>query len=126
MVVAAAGPVVTDPMVPVFLGATGHTNNTGELTDRSNRTKGCFGRSIHQDTAVEEAVLLRPDSELAMGWTIGDLTANTNAELVATARKVYGQLMRQRNGRVYWKHVKGHSGHIRNDHADHLATMGLR
>ena len=54
----------------------------------------------------------------------GKVLSNTNTELVTTARKVYGQLLRQRNGRVYWKHVKGHSGHIRNDHADHLATMG--
>ena len=48
VVVAAAGPVVTDPTVPVFLGATGHTNNTGELT---GLIEGMLW-ALHQDTEV--------------------------------------------------------------------------
>jgi ribonuclease HI len=117
----AGGHGYSDAGLPAFLGATSHTNNTGELT---GLIEGMLW-ALEHDTHTEEAVLLRPDNELAIGWTIGDLVADTNAELVATARSVYEKLLQQRKpGRVYRKHVKGHSGHIRNDHADHLANVG--
>ena len=120
VVVAAAGPVVIDAKSAVFLGATRHTNNTGELTGLIESIRW----ALECDTRKDTAVLLRPDSELAIGWTIGDLAAGANAALVQTAQRYYADLMRQRGGRVYWQHVKGHSGHIRNDHVDALATEG--
>ena len=71
-------------------------------------------------------VILRPDSELAMGWIIEDLTAHSNKELISYARNIYARLLTQRRGKVWWKHVKGHSGHYRNDCADRLADEGAK
>ena len=70
---------------------------------------------------------LRPDSDVAIGWVIGDLSPTVNHALVRTARACYKRLLEQRQGRVFWQRVDGHSGHLiclRNDHADHLAKEG--
>ena len=120
VVVSASGPVITDKTAGVFLGAEKHSNNSGELTAL---IEGMLW-ALECDTQPDSAILLRPDSELAMGWTIGDLKAKVNKALVAKARCVYKRLLCQRKGRVYWRHVKGHSGHLRNDHADELANEG--
>ena len=61
-----------------------------------------------------------------MGWVIGDIIAHTNKDLVKKARQIYEKLLTQRNGKVWWKHVKGHSDHFRNDGADRLADEGAK
>ena len=120
VLVAASGPVVLDERSPVYLGADKHTNNTAELTALIE----CMRWAVECDTRWQEAVLLRPDSDTAIGWTIGDLTPSVNHALVHTARHWYARLLQQRHGRVYWKRVQGHSEHIRNDHVDALAKEG--
>ena len=115
-----SGPVVLNERSPVYLGADKHTNNTGELTALIEGMRWAF----ECDTRPDEAVLLRPDSDVAIGWTIGDLTPTVNHALVRTARTWYKRLLKQRKGRVYWRRVAGHSEHLRNDHVDHLAKEG--
>ena len=61
-----------------------------------------------------------------MGWVIGDIIAHTNKDLVKKARQIYEKLLTQRNGKIWWKHIKGHSDHLRNDGADRLADEGAK
>ena len=120
VLVAASGPVVLDERSPVYLGADKHTNNTAELTALIESMRW----AVECDTRWQDAVLLRPDSDTAIGWTIGDLIPTVNHALVDEARRWYTRLLQQRHGRVYWKRVPGHSDHLRNDHVDALAKEG--
>ena len=79
-------------------------------------------RGSKKDTPI----VIRPDSQLAMGWIIGDIKANTNQNLVKTGQEIYKKLVTQRKGKVWWKWVKGHSDHLRNDQADRLADEGAQ
>ena len=117
-----AGPVVTDYKSPVYLGARKHSNNTGELTALMEAMLW----ALEKDTQPHTPIIIRPDSELAMGWVIGDIIAHTNKDLVKKARQIYEKLLTQRNGKIWWKHVKGHSDHKRNDGADRLADEGAK
>ena len=117
-----AGPVVTDYKSPVYLGARKHSNNTGELTALMEAMLW----ALEKDTQPHTPIIIRPDSELAMGWVIGDIIAHTNKDLVKKARQIYEKLLTQRNGKIWWKHVKGHSDHQRNDGADRLADEGAK
>ena len=73
-----AGPVVTDYKSLVYLGARKHSNNTGELTALMEAMLW----ALEKDTQTHTPIIMRPDSELAMGWVIGDIIAHTNKDLV--------------------------------------------
>jgi small subunit ribosomal protein S18 len=45
---------------------------------------------------------------------------------VKRARQIYEKLLTQRNEKIWWKHVKGHSDHLINDGADRLADEGAK
>ena len=82
--------------------------------------------ALEKDTQPQSLIIMKPDSELEMGWVIGDIIAHTNKDLVKKARQIYEKLLTQRNGKVWWKHVKGHSAHLRNDGADRLADESAK
>ena len=114
------GGVTTDQAAPVFLGATHHTNNTAELTALAEAMRWL----IDVDPEPYKSVLLRPDSQYAMGVAIGDISPKANDELAQNTRMLFQQLHTQRRGKARWAHVKGHSDNIWNDDVDALAGMG--
>ena len=77
-----------------------------------------------EDRDQHKGVLLRPDSEYAMGVTIGDYRPKRNKALATWVRTLYHKLLVKRKGNVKWSHVKGHSTHKWNDVVDELATRG--
>ena len=114
------GQVQTDPHSPAYIGAVGHTNNTGELSALGEAIRWL----LEEDPDKSRSILLRPDSEYAMGVAIGDNTPSANKKLAEWVVRMYGALKRQRKGKVRWLHVKGHSEHKWNDVVDNLATAG--
>ena len=115
-----AGCVTLDPTLPTFLGAEQHTNNTGEL---SGLMEGILWL-LHEDPSPRSSVLLKPDSEYIMGAATGDVSPSKNVAMVRELQRLYALLLRQRNGKVKWAHVKSHTCHVWNDRADELATAG--
>jgi ribonuclease HI len=115
------GPVVVDGAHPAYLGATKHSNNTGELSAAAELL-----HALLYDTAQppENRGVIRPDSELAMGAMTGRSAAHENAELARCVRGLWERLRERHGGRVTLSHVKGHSQHIWNDRADALAERG--
>ena len=75
-----AGPVATDYKSPVYLGAREHSNNTGEPTALMEAMLWALEKDTHPHSHTP--IIIRPDSELAMGWVIGDIIAHTNKDLV--------------------------------------------
>ena len=76
MVAKGCGQVQTNQASPAYIGAMGHTNNTGELT-----ALGEALRWLTSDECDREAsLLLRPDSEYAMSVAIGDCVPARNRE----------------------------------------------
>ena len=68
LLASAYGPVVTDEAAPVYMGAHAHTNNTAELSG--------LGEALYWllevDAQPTRAVLLRPDSQYAVGVATGN------------------------------------------------------
>ena len=116
------GPVTTCKQSPTWIGATEHTNNTAELTALAELLRWL----INDAPSPQHRILLRPDSEYAMGIALGDVTPRENLELSRVVQTLYRCLREARGGKVGWSHVKGHSGHKWNDLVDELATRGSK
>ena len=65
-------------------------------------------------------MVLRYDSKYAAGMARGLWQPEKNKELIRAVRGA----VRDTRVTVWWKHVKGHSGHKWNDRADELAEEG--
>ena len=116
------GPVTTCKHSPTWIGATEHTNNTAELTALAELLRWL----INDAPSPQHRILLRPDSEYAMGIALGDVTPRENLELTRVVQTLYRCLLETRGGNVGWSHVKGHSDHKWNDLVDELATRGSK
>ena len=121
-VMRAWGPVTTCAHAPTWIGATEHTNNTAELTALVELLRWLTNAAPHP----RHRILIRPDSEYAMGVALGDNSPSVNTQLARVARALYQRLCDSRSGNVGWAHVKAHSGHKWNDIVDELATKGSR
>ena len=117
-----SGPVIINKNSRPHLGADKHTNNTGGTTAIIEAML-C---ALHEDPKHDTPVAIRPDSQLAMGWIIGDIKANNNQKLVQTGQKICKKPVAKRKGKVWWKWVEGHSDHLRNDQIDRLADEGAQ
>ena len=111
------GPVVTDKQSPHFLGAECGSNNTAELSAI------CQALIWLLEKKGRESVTLCFDSNYAAMIASGQWKAKQNLELAKRARELFQQVEVHCN--ISLKHVKGHSGHKWNDHADLLANKGL-
>ena len=69
-------------------------------------------------------VLIRFDSKYAACITCATWRARKHKPLAAAARAVWRNLHTALKGKLWLKHVKGHSGHRWNDRADGLADEG--
>ena len=116
----ACGPVDLDPASLAHLGALKLSNNTAEGQGLAEALLWLAQSSVPRGALV----LLRPDSDLVVGWATGQTTAHANLELVSALRAIYTQVAAC--WRLRWAHVKGHSGHLWNDEADALATRGCQ
>ena len=116
----ACGPVDLDPASLAHLGALKLSNNTAEGQGLAEALLWLAHSSVPRGALV----LLRPDSDLVVGWATGQTTAHANLELVSALRAIYTQVAAC--WRLRWAHVKGHSGHLWNDEADALATRGCQ
>ena len=72
---------------PTWIGATEHTSNTAELTAIAELMRWL----INDAPSPRHRILIRPDSEYAMGITLGDDTPRENLELtrVVLERALY-------------------------------------
>ena len=115
------GPVVIDIDHPAHLGATKHSNNTGELCAAIELL-----HALTHDAArpTESRGVIRPDSELVMGAMTGRTVAHENVELTRRVRGLWEELRKRHGGQVTLSHVRGHSHHKWNDRADALAEKG--
>ena len=104
-------------------GATQATNNVAELSGflhalRWARTGGGAGRPV----------CLRHDSKYAALVSSGVWKGRSkkNRALVLVAQEEWKLTWKEKRGRLWIRHVKGHSGHEWNDMADALADEGRR
>lgn len=103
------------------------TNNVAELVAF---TRGLTWAAYHplaqQQPGIAHPVCMRYDSVYAAMIATGVWRAKKHKEMAAAARQAWATLMKRTRGRLWLKHVKGHSGHTWNDVADRLAEQGRR
>lgn len=89
----------------------------------NNRAELCaIWRALRAFPDVTQQILIRTDSEYAIGSLTLDWARNKNEELITNIRLDLGH----RRGRVRFEHVDGHSGVEGNEIADKLATIGRK
>ena len=109
------GQVVIDRAAEGYIGAERHSNNTGELS-------AIYWAIREAEERGAREVVVRYDSKYAAGMARGLWQPKRNKELIRTVRLA----VKDTKMVIWWKHVKGHSGHKWNDRADELAEMGAR
>ena len=137
------GPVVTDSKSPFFMGASRHTNNTGELTAFGEAIiwlKSNWIRLCESTSTPLRKIVFHSDSDYAINAIIGTYRGSINSDLYSHIQ----QLLRDfklslqpsnldRNGlpralisipSISIRKVKAHSGIKGNEKADKLAELG--
>ena len=94
----------------------------------SNNTAELRGIIVALRWALRDSrsTVLRYDSKYAAMMTLGEWRPKRNKALVAEARNAWREAHAAKGGRLWMKHVKGHSGDRWNDRADGLADEGRR
>ena len=117
----ASGEVAITARDPAWIGATAHTNNTGELTAMHVALKRALGRPRG---AGRETI--HSDSLYTLHMTTGRWMprCRRNRDIVGRLRRMWRQLQRQRPGEVTLRHVRSHVKDVGNEMADELATAG--
>ena len=108
-----AGPVLTDPKAPGFLGAEVGSNNTAELSAFAQALRWLLMQTS------DEPALIRADSIYAGNLADGSWKPKANRALVARVQALWKEVKEQRE--LAWDHVRAHRGHRWNERADHLA-----
>jgi len=89
----------------------------------NNRAELCaLWRGIRQFASKNKHILIRSDSEYAIGAVTQPWQANVNAKLIRCIRED----LALRGDRVQFEHVDGHSGVDGNEIADYLAKIGRK
>lgn len=137
-------PVELHEASPYYLGAEVKSNNTAELSAIGEAliylrdTAKCFSCCCTSACLCPKAtVVIRYDSEYAAKSVMGLFNGEKNKNLYMNIRRIYetvkaggtyaeGHLggQRRRPIDVKFEKVKGHSGDMWNDRADHLANQG--
>ncbi len=95
-----AGPVITDPEAPGFLGAEVGSNNTAELSAFAQALRWLLLQ------ASDASALIRADSIYAGNLADGSWKAKANRSLVARVQTLWREVKQQRE--VAWDHVRAH------------------
>lgn len=113
-----AGMVETDHREPDYIGATAHTNNTGELTAMHRALRRAAGMPAGRERTVIES-----DSLYTIHMTTGKWLPRKqrNREIISLLRGMWRDLQRKRPGEVTLKHVRSHILVPGNELADELA-----
>ena len=109
-----AGPVVTSPGSPGYIGAEVGSNNTAELSGFAAALRWLLMEG------GDGAAVIRADSTYAGNLASGVWKAKANRELVANVQALWDEVAALRP--LSWSHVKAHRGHRWNERADHLAA----
>jgi ribonuclease HI len=113
------GPVVTDESDPLFMGADGHSNNTGELQAVAEALLWL------KDTERSlSPVLFCLDSEYAANAIQGTSQVHKSAVLIEKGTQLYLEEARRRAGGFSFTHVPSHCKILGNERADELAGRG--
>ena len=121
----AGGKVLHQHCGPVRIGdegATQYTNNVAEVSAYIHALR--WARTSPE--AAGRPVLLRHDSKYAALVSSGVWKGKRkmNKALVAVAQEEWRLTYAAKKGKLWIRHVKGHSGHEWNDMADQLADDG--
>lgn len=89
----------------------------------NNRAELCaIWRALREFPDVSQTILIKTDSEYAIGSLTKDWVRNANADLIENIRVD----LAYRSGFVEFEHVDGHSGVEGNEVADRLANIGRK
>ncbi|CAK9056851.1 LINE-1 retrotransposable element ORF2 protein (ORF2p) [Includes: Reverse transcriptase [Durusdinium trenchii] len=113
------GPVPLDPRDKRWLGASVATNNTGELTAM---VEALLWLEQEAPGAPDLPAIIWFDSTYAHDVLTGTATPTANQELIDEGQRVLERVKTKRL--ICWAKVRGHSGNLGNDYADHLAEQG--
>ena len=108
---------------------TGDSDGVERLTNNTAELKAIVVALRHVRTCPTlrgRAALIRYDSKYAAMITTSVWRARKHKKLAAVARDEWQRARTALKGRLWLKHVKGHSGHRWNDRADELADKGRR
>jgi ribonuclease HI len=117
-----AGPVVSDVNGRGFIGATGSSNNTAELSGIHNAVEPLLEE--YRDDPRARRVVLRPDSQYALNISRSRLAPRSNTRLGRATRNLILEL-ESFFTTFWWRHVKSHVGNEFNDWADALAAFAV-
>ena len=110
------GPVIVNPSIPGYLGASVGSNNTAELSAWIEAAIFLLA------TQLPRSVTFVYDSKWTANMITGKWRPKRHKSMIATARAIYQTLSAKTN--VEWEWVKGHSGNMGNTRADALANRG--
>jgi len=115
------GVVQDDDREPDYIGAPGHTNNTGELTAMYE----ALATALRRPTGAGGEIIWS-DSLYALNMTTGKWRPKCvrNREIVAKLRGLWRRLQRARPREVLLRHVRSHVKVPGNELADWLADRG--
>ena len=113
--------VQTDPVAHDWIGATAHTNNTGELSALMVAVRHALQRPSQVGAEV-----IHSDSLYAINMTTGKWRPRVkrNMDMIAQLRVMWRTLVRRRPGEVRLEHVRSHVLTPGNEIADWLADRG--
>jgi ribonuclease HI len=102
------------------------TNNLAELVAFTSGLVWATHHPLAQQPLLSTArpVCVRYDSVYAAMVASGTWRAKKHKEMAAEAQRAWAALMKKTQGKLWLKHVKGHSGHQWNNRADRLADDG--
>ena len=118
---AVAGKVTTEEESPAWIGATAHTNNTGELTAMHYALQRAAARAPGKGKEV-----IWSDSLYTINMTTGMWLPKRkrNNDVIARLRHTWRWVQRARPGEVSIRHVRSHTKVPGNELADQLAETG--
>ena len=123
--VALYGPVLTQNYDPLWLGATTHTNNTGEVSAIGEACRWLLSYiDLRPPFAPPLSATILYDSMYAYGVTTRLTTPTCNHGLVETVANLVTRV--RSKIQLTFQHIKGHSGVHGNDIADQFADRGTQ
>ena len=117
------GPVIITPLSPLWVGATAHSNNVGEII----ATRKALEWASKWLFLLYVEVVVVYDSQLAADFTQGKLKVNAknrlHSDLGLASKNTHDEVSAQTT--LSFQHNRGHAGHKYNEMVDSLAKLGV-